>query len=45
MRKELAEVGDFKIGQRIINKARVVDDTAVKAKTQKKATYVEHCFI
>ena len=27
----LAEVGDFKIGGRIINKARFADDTATKA--------------
>ena len=31
-----AEVGNFNIGGRIINKARFADDTAVIAKTQKE---------
>jgi Reverse transcriptase (RNA-dependent DNA polymerase). len=34
MQETLAEVGDFKIGWRIINKVRFADDTTVKAKTQ-----------
>ena len=32
--KETDEVGEFKIGGRIINKVRFVDDTAIIAKTQ-----------
>ena len=32
----LAQVGDFKIGGRIINKVRFVDDTAIVAKTQEE---------
>ena len=33
MKKALAEVGDFKIGERIINKTRFADDTAIIVKT------------
>jgi Reverse transcriptase (RNA-dependent DNA polymerase). len=33
MKEALAEVGDFKIGGRIINKIRFVDDTAIIDKT------------
>ena len=36
MKEKLAEVEDFKIGERIINKMRFVDDTAIIAKTQKE---------
>ena len=36
MRKALAEVGDFKIGGRIINKIRFANDTAIIAKTQEE---------
>ena len=35
MKEALAEVGDFKIGARIINTVRFADDTAIIAKTQK----------
>ena len=34
--KSLAEVGDFKIGGKIINKVRFADDTAIIAKTKKE---------
>ena len=34
----LAEFGHFKIGGRIINKVRFIDDMAIIAKTQKSAT-------
>ena len=34
--QRLTEVGDFKIGGKIINKVRFVDDTAIKAKTQEE---------
>ena len=33
MKEALAEVGDFKIGERIINNVRFVDSTAVISKT------------
>ena len=33
MKEALAEVGDLKIGERIINKVRFSDDTAIIAKT------------
>ena len=36
MKKALPEVGDFKIGGRIINKVRFADDTAIIAKTQEE---------
>ena len=36
MKEELAEIEDFKIGGRIINKARFSDDTAIIAKTQEE---------
>ena len=36
MEEALDEVGDFKIGGRIINKGRFADDTAIIAKTQEK---------
>ena len=32
----LAEVWDFKIGERIVNKIRLEDDTAIIAKTQEE---------
>ena len=35
MKEALAEVGDFKIGGRIINKIRFADDTAIIAKLKK----------
>ena len=34
MKEVLAEVGDFKIWGRIINKVRFVDDTAITAKKE-----------
>ena len=34
MKDALTEVGDFKIGGRIINKVRFADETAIIAKTQ-----------
>ena len=36
MKEALAEVGDFKIGGRIINKVRFADVTAIIAKTQEE---------
>ena len=36
MKEALTEVGDFKIGGRIINKVRFADDTAIIAKTQEE---------
>ena len=36
MKEALTEIGDFKIGGRIINKIRFADDTAIIAKTQKE---------
>jgi len=36
IKKALAEVGDFKIGGRIINKVRFADDKAIIAKTQEE---------
>jgi hypothetical protein len=33
MKEALTEVGDFKVGGRIINKVRFVKDTAIIAKT------------
>ena len=36
MKEALAEVGDFKIGGRIINKVRFADDTAIIAKAQEE---------
>ena len=36
MKEALAEVVDFKIGGRIINKIRILDDTAIIAKTQEE---------
>ena len=36
IKEALTEVGDFKIGGRIINKARFADDTAIIAKTQEE---------
>ena len=36
MKEALAEVGDFKIGGRIINKVRFADDTAIIGKTQEE---------
>ena len=36
MKESLTEVGDFKIGGRIINKVRFADDTAIIAKTQEE---------
>ena len=35
MKEALAEVGDFKIGGRIINKVRCADDTAIVDKLKK----------
>ena len=36
MKEALAEVSDFKIGRRIINKVRFTDDTTLIAKTQEE---------
>ena len=36
MKKALAEVGDLKIGGRIINKMRLADYTPIKAKPQEE---------
>ena len=36
MKEALSEVGDFKIGGRIINKCKFVDDAAIISKTQKE---------
>ena len=36
MKEALAEVGDFKIGGKIINKVRFTDDMAIIAKTQEE---------
>ena len=36
MKEALAEIGDFKIGGKIINKVRFADDTANIAKTQEE---------
>ena len=36
MKEALAEIGDYKIGGRIINKFRFADDTAIIAKTQEE---------
>ena len=36
MKEALDEVGNFKVGGRIINKVRFVDDTAIIAKTQEE---------
>jgi len=36
MKEALAKVGDFKIGGRIINMVRFVDDTAIIAKNQEE---------
>ena len=36
MKEALTEVGDFKIGGRIINKVRFADNTAIIAKTQEE---------
>ena len=36
MKEALTEVGDFKIGGRIINKVRFADDTAIIVKTQEE---------
>ena len=36
MKEALAEVGDFKIGGRIINKVRFEDDTAIIAESQEE---------
>ena len=36
MKEALAEVANFKIGGRIINKVRFADDTAIIAKTQEE---------
>ena len=36
MKKALAEVGDFKIRGRIINKVRFADDTTIIAKTEEE---------
>ena len=36
MNEALTEVGDFKIGGRIVNKVRFADDTAIIAKTQEE---------
>jgi Reverse transcriptase (RNA-dependent DNA polymerase). len=36
MKEALAEVGDFKIGGRIINKVKIADDTAIIARTQEE---------
>jgi len=36
MKEALTEVGDSKIGRRIINKVRFADDTAIIAKTQEE---------
>ena len=36
MKETLDEVGDFKIGGRIINKVKFADDTAIMAKTQEE---------
>ena len=36
MTEALAEVGDFRIGGRIIYKVRFADDTAIIAKTQEE---------
>ena len=38
MKEALTEIRDFKSGVRIINKVRLVDDTAIIAKTQRRAT-------
>ena len=36
MQEALAEVGDFKIGGRVINNVRFEDDTAIIAKSQEE---------
>ena len=36
MKDALAEVGDFKIGERIINKVRFADDTAIITEIQEE---------
>jgi Reverse transcriptase (RNA-dependent DNA polymerase). len=36
MKEAIAEVGNFKIGRRIINKVRFVDNTAIKDKSQEE---------
>ena len=36
MKEVISEVGDFKIGGRVINKVRFADDTAIIAKTQEE---------
>ena len=36
MKEALTEVADFKIGGRIINKVRFVDDTAIIVKSQEE---------
>ena len=38
MKEALVEVGDFKIGRRIINKVGLADDTAIIPKTQDMTT-------
>ena len=40
MKEALAEVGDFKIGGRIINKLRFSDDEAIIAKTVEALQYM-----
>ena len=41
MKEALTEVGDFRIGGRIINKVRFADDTAIIAKTQEELQDME----
>ena len=40
MKEALTEVGDFKIGERIINKVRFADDTYIIAKTQEEPQHM-----
>ena len=40
MKEAFAEVGDFKIGGRIISKVRFADDTAIIAKAQEELQYM-----
>jgi Reverse transcriptase (RNA-dependent DNA polymerase). len=45
MKEALAEVRDFKIGGRIINKVRLADDTAIIAKTQEELDDMVNRFV
>ena len=40
MKEALAEDGDFKIGARIINKVKFVDDTAITAKNPEELQHM-----